>query len=228
MDGDDICTADRLELQVEFLDRNPDIGAVGTQFVYLGSCGRTGFGRKLPLTHPDIMRSLLGGELSLVHASLMVRTSCMRSIGGYRFSGVGEDWDMFLRLGEVTSFANLSHRAYFYRVHNNSASLRQQRLTRQRILYACECARARLRGVPEPTEEEFGRELERLSLAAKLRDALDAASLSRYMAGRMQVLSGQLLLGYFNIGLGAVIGPWRLISRFNVPLGCLMRARARQ
>ena len=217
MDGDDICTADRLQLQIDFLDQNPSVGAVGTQFAYLGSTGRVGFGRPLPLTHRDIMEALLRGRLSLIHASLMMRTDCMHAIGGYRFSGVGEDWDMFLRLGEVTSLANLPAKSYFYRVHENSATLRQRRLTQRRILYACECARARQQGLPEPTEEEFGQGLAHVPLFAKLREALNSASLSRYMAGRVQVLGGRPLLGYFNIILGAIVGPWRLLSRFNTP-----------
>jgi glycosyltransferase involved in cell wall biosynthesis len=215
MDGDDICEPDRLQLQVDFLDRHSEIGAVGTQFTYLGRRNRTGFGRSLPLTHPEIMRQLLNGDLSLIHASLVIRTELFRAIGGYRFNGVGEDWDMFLRLGEVTSIANLPNQSYFYRIHENNATFLQGHLTHRRILYACRCAKARQLRVREPSEKEFSDELKRLPIWAKFRHTLDEVSLYRYVAGRNQVLKGRPLLGYFNLALGATIGPWRTLSRIS-------------
>src|SRR5690348_3230877 len=43
MDADDISLPNRLERQVEYLDRNPDIGAAGTLVSYYTHSGRTGF-----------------------------------------------------------------------------------------------------------------------------------------------------------------------------------------
>jgi glycosyltransferase involved in cell wall biosynthesis len=215
MDGDDICEPDRFERQVGFLESHPTIGALGTQFTYLGRDGRTGFGRSLPLDHASIVRGLRTGELTLIHASLMMRTADVRAIGGYRFDGVGEDWDMFLRLAEQTQFANLSERSYYYRVHEGNASRRARRFTQHRIRYACRCAAARMQRIPEPSEDEFHRELERRRSWAKMLEVLDDVSLARYVAGRNMVLTGRSALGYLNLVLGAAIGPWRLLSRLR-------------
>jgi glycosyltransferase involved in cell wall biosynthesis len=129
MDGDDLCPPDRFASQVALLDDSPSVGAVGTQFTYMGNAGRTGFARRLPLTHEEIVRDLSSGTLAVIHASLMIRTDLLRSIGGYRFDGIGEDWDMFLRLGEVARFANLPRLGYYYRLHGRNATSLHQRLT---------------------------------------------------------------------------------------------------
>jgi glycosyltransferase involved in cell wall biosynthesis len=216
MDGDDVCAPDRFERQMRLLDQHPDLGAVGTQFTYLGHNGRTGFGRNLPLDHDGILRGLRIGDLTLIHASLMMRTADVRAIGGYRFEGVGEDWDMFLRLAERTRFANIPHQSYFYRVHDGNSSLRQRRFTHRRIRYACRCADARARGLPEPSEEEFVRELATEPIWRRLRETLDGISLGRYLAGRNLVLTGHSGLGYLNLACGAVAGPWRTFTRLGL------------
>ena len=215
MDADDICKHDRLQKQVEFLDCNPSVGALGTQFTYLGVAGRTGFGRRLPLRHCEILQHLRNGDLALIHASLLMRTTLVRNIGGYRFSDVGEDWDMFLRLGEVTRLANLPDQSYLYRVHDNNASIRQRQTTLRRIMFARRCADARSRQIREPTEEEYLRELDTTPKWIKLKRTLDDISLHRYVIGRNLILRGQRPLGYCNLALGVVAGPWRLFSRLR-------------
>ncbi|PYQ97187.1 MAG: hypothetical protein DMF96_15645 [Acidobacteria bacterium] len=117
MDADDLCAPGRLRLQLEFLESHPDVGAVGTQFIYFADNGRSLPSPRLPLAHDEITRLLSNGNLALVHASLMFRTEALRAVGGYRISGIGEDWDLFLRLGETTRLANLESRLYRWRIH---------------------------------------------------------------------------------------------------------------
>jgi hypothetical protein len=155
------------------------------------------------------------GNLAVIHASLMMRTHALRHIGGYRLGGVGEDWDMFLRLGEVTQFANLAQCCYYYRVHGSNATLHHRRFTQYRIGYSCRCARARQQGLPEPTEDDYRRELVDAPLRSKLRRFLDGVSLARYWTGRALVLNGQPARGYLNLALSAITGPWRVMSRLR-------------
>jgi hypothetical protein len=44
----------------------------------------------------------------------------MRRIGGYRIDGVGQDWDLFLRMAERGRVANLPKILYLNRLHRQS------------------------------------------------------------------------------------------------------------
>jgi hypothetical protein len=150
-----------------------------------------------------------------------MRTALLRGIGGYRFGGLGEDWDMFLRLGEVTRFANLPQLCYYYRLHGHNASTSHQRFTQERIDYACRCAAVRRSGAPEPTMNEYREELRRSGMAAKLYRRLDAFSLAHFSMGRNLILNGRPVVGYLHLLVGMAAGPWRVVSRLGKALSGL-------
>jgi hypothetical protein len=80
---------------------------VGTKAVHFVTGGREGFNSPLPCDHETIFADLLRGRHALVNPTLMLRTSIIRNIGGFRVAGSGEDWDVWLRMGEVSRLANL-------------------------------------------------------------------------------------------------------------------------
>ena len=86
MDADDIALPRRLERQVEYLDRNPDIGAVGTLVSYYTHSGRTGFVPPLALDHESIRADLIAGKHAIVNATLMIRAEVLKRLGGYRIT----------------------------------------------------------------------------------------------------------------------------------------------
>ena len=108
-DADDVSLPERLARQVEFLDAHPDYGlvSVAAQLVDLNS---------LPIKiayNPDgneeIQRILLD-YMCICGAAIMVRRECMDQIG-FRYSetlNITEDYDLVLRLAEVTKLEVLS------------------------------------------------------------------------------------------------------------------------
>jgi len=223
MDADDLCSPDRLALQLEYLDQHQEVGALGTQFTYFGGAGKTGFARRLPLVHKAIYRDLMAGVLAVIHASLMMRTELLRGIGGYRLAGAGEDWDMFLRLGEVTKFANLTQVCYYYRLHDSNVSTSQLCTNFHRVLFACRCAAARQGHMLEPTEDDYRRDLNGRPILYRCQQYLHQVGLARYFAGRNYVLNSRPIRGYWNLMLGAGVAPWRVASRLRsafVRSGC--------
>ena len=213
MDADDLCPPDRFARQVAALRDDPALAAVGTQFQYMGNGGRLGFARRLPLDHASIHRDLRRGVLAVIHASLMLRTAPLRAIGGYHFAGIGEDWDMFLRLAEIGRFGNLAEIGYLYRLHATNATALHQQLTQRRIRYACACAEARRMGLPEPEEQAWLALLNRRPWHARWREAADSFAVARYFSGRNLVLNGCLLRGYANLALGMAASPQRVAGR---------------
>src|SRR5919108_619266 len=97
---------------------------VGTQIAWLGEGRRCGFSPPLPCHHSAIYADLLRGRHALCQPSLMARTALLQQIGGYRIAGSGEDWDLFLRMGEISDLANLSEILHLYRVHAGSVSVK--------------------------------------------------------------------------------------------------------
>lgn len=212
MDADDIAMPNRLTEQLAYLRRHPDIIAVGTQFKYIGSSGGGAPSPQLPLHHGDIRRYLLRGRLCLLQPSLMFRTAALRGIGGYRIRGMGEDWDMFLRLSESGRLANLSGVHYLWRQHPGNADF--WRLIEYNIgtAYACHCARLRMGGKAEPTFEEFRRVSDR-RLWRRLARFMDVYAFSQYRRSLAEIADARKLRGYSRLLYSMVWSPRRTLSR---------------
>ncbi len=117
MDADDVSHSDRLERQIEYLEKHPDCVAVGTGVDEIDPDGRPIRSLEIRSDHEEIESRLLAGDgRALVHASALYRVDALRRIGGYRegFEG-GEDTDLHLRLAEVGRLANIPKCLYLYR-----------------------------------------------------------------------------------------------------------------
>lgn len=128
MDCDDLSVASRLQQQVNFLNANSEIGAVG-------GCGRAVSGdlatlfyrQESPQSHAlSVMRIFCGD--GFVQASIMFRREFLDAVAGYdpslRFA---EDIDLVLRLLFETGikFANLQEDLLIFRRHAESTTMSQ-------------------------------------------------------------------------------------------------------
>ncbi len=123
MDADDIAFPDRLERQVTFLERNPEVGVLGGALEVIDEEGRVTHRRIPPLEDAEI-RKLLLHECCIYQPAVMFRSDVFRASGGYRRAFVyAEDYDLWLRLAERCRLANLPEPLVRYRVHLESVSL---------------------------------------------------------------------------------------------------------
>jgi len=103
MDADDISLPHRFEMQVDLMDKTPEIAACGTQVRYIPrSIVRDGARRyeqwiNSVVSTDEIERDLFV-ECPIPHPTLMLRSRPFRQIGGYRDRGWPEDYDLILRL----------------------------------------------------------------------------------------------------------------------------------
>jgi glycosyltransferase involved in cell wall biosynthesis len=213
MDADDLSLPGRFARQVQFLDENPDIGLVGTKISYVGESGRTGFAPPLALTHDEIRADLLRQRHAIVNATVMYRTDILQRSGGFRIDGAGEDWDLFLRMTELSRAANLDDILYLYRAHRNRTTVKQARKVRLRYAHACECARTRCAGGVETSFDDFcARQLMR-PFWQQWAEKLEAYSSYCYREGLQRALNEGHVTGYLRIGLAATLSPRRLAQR---------------
>lgn len=132
MDADDICRPTRLAAQFEFLSRHPEIAACGTG-VRLFPRSRLGSGYRRyeawlnDRVTPESILADLFVECPIAHPSLMIRSSALAGLGGYRDTGWPEDYDLLLRLHAAgMSAANLPEVLLEWRVRPERHSLRSE------------------------------------------------------------------------------------------------------
>ncbi len=125
MDCDDISLPQRLQLQLEFLEANPEVGAVGVSGRAVNEdLTRVLFELKVPPKHAQIVLANFVG-VSFIYTTVMARSTMMRAIGGYQTGRrSGEERELYWRMlwDKRTRFANLTENLYTYRRHEQSFS----------------------------------------------------------------------------------------------------------
>ena len=114
MDGDDISYPGRLEAQLGYLQRHPDVDLVGTEMLVFGREGRVLGKRTPPRTHNEICRSPLLG-IPLAHPTFFAKTAWFRKWGYAGQTGSVCDQDLLFRAFRESRYANLPEILLGYR-----------------------------------------------------------------------------------------------------------------
>jgi len=121
MDSDDLCSDNRLKLQIDFLDENNDYSVVGSRAKPIDLNGEPINNLNLKYYQSnDEIRNVLPYRNPLFHSSLMIRKSEFIKKGGYKFDFFAQDHEMFIRwsLDKKIKFYNLPEVLYYYRRHD--------------------------------------------------------------------------------------------------------------
>lgn len=118
MDADDISLPTRFEKQVAYLDANPDVGVLGTLIQGFGLLNQLG------LQRPQVELSDFITDNYVAHPSVMIRRSVMRKYGfkynpDYKHV---EDYELWLRMVQVTKIQNIMEVLLRYRVSYDNIS----------------------------------------------------------------------------------------------------------
>jgi len=122
-DADDIFDKNRFEKQVHFLEKNPEIGVLGTDAWIID---QNNFILKTTYNFPSQPIELdirLKNASPFFHPSVMFRKNLVNFTGPYSedFLHV-EDYALWLNLFSKTKLANLNDRLIYYRIHSSSIS----------------------------------------------------------------------------------------------------------
>jgi glycosyltransferase involved in cell wall biosynthesis len=148
MHGDDIASADRIQVQVQTFAKYPEIGILGSACQLIDETGRTLGARTWPITDIELRwESLL--QCPFAHPSVMMRRDVLRKNDlTYDDSFVPvEDYELWTRILQHTSGMNLRKPLLRYRIHSGSISSRShnaQMKLHDRVAY-----RAIRRDLPE-------------------------------------------------------------------------------
>lgn len=123
-DADDRCIAERVEKQVQFMESNPHIGISGTAY---GNFGEE-YGHVVTTfatDHDEIMFRHLY-QIHLMHGTSIWRMSIFKE-HGFQFDPIfkhSEDYDLFDRVSQISTVANLTDCLYEVRMHADRISFR--------------------------------------------------------------------------------------------------------
>ena len=120
MDQDDISMPERLERQSEFMEDNPQIGVCGTWIQLIGKYN----GIAELETEDDLIKIKLLTNQNLAHPSVMIRKQILENYKlSYSISyTVAQDYDLWVRMFDHCSFANLPEPLLKLRMHDNQYS----------------------------------------------------------------------------------------------------------
>jgi glycosyltransferase involved in cell wall biosynthesis len=124
IDADDISSPDRLQRQVDFLDRHADIALVGSRVQTIDETGTLkGSYPLLPCDHDDMLIYALHAN-PVAHPAVLFRREAVIQAGNYRNVGPVnvEDYDLWLRMAVSSRLANLPEPLLQYRIHERSAT----------------------------------------------------------------------------------------------------------
>lgn len=127
LDDDDYwIDIDKSKKQIDFLDTHPECVLVGSGVVVVDGAGNERFRYFKKETDEEIRRTALFAN-PFSHTTVMFRTAEARKVGGYGSERYCEDWDLWLRLGQVGKFYNFQEYFTAYTMDGNNDSFLAQR-----------------------------------------------------------------------------------------------------
>lgn len=124
VDSDDLLAATTLEETAAVLDRESSTGLVYTDYVAIDENGKArGYGKRCRIPYS---RDRLLLDFMTFHFRLIRRTAFDRAGGIDDGYNCAEDYDLCLRLSEITEVHHIRKPLYYYRVHPESISQRKR------------------------------------------------------------------------------------------------------
>ncbi len=120
LDADDMAEPYRLEKQVAFLEKHPDVGLLGTTCKFLNETTGRETVRRSPLTDSELRKSFLRGN-PIVHSSIMAPRQVINAIGGYNEAfRLSEDYELYIRIATLYQIAILPDILTIKRFHQQA------------------------------------------------------------------------------------------------------------
>lgn len=152
MDSDDISLPNRLERQVQYLEKHPEIGILGTGIRYIDETGRLGKLVRNP-EDPKLIKFYLHLENCIAHPSIMMRRETIERLGFYNPEAIhAEDYDLWARATSITQVSNLHDVLLEYRVWSGGISSHNSLSRDQTVVRIRQVMINKLMNIQVPTE----------------------------------------------------------------------------
>ena len=126
MDTDDICTPDRFEKQIEFINNNPNVVLFGGQVLEFENEPNDSQALKAVPTSNDEIQKFAQKRCPFNHMTVAYKKSIINELGGYQHHLYMEDYNLWLRvIGAGYVVANLPDIVLYARVGNGMHARRK-------------------------------------------------------------------------------------------------------
>jgi len=106
-DADDVSMPERLEKQIEFLERNLEIGMVGTFYYEISGEGRIIRRKVMPKDNKELRRTLIRYN-PFFHGSVMIKREVFSKVGLYNENFKrAQDYELWFRIANSYKLANV-------------------------------------------------------------------------------------------------------------------------
>ncbi|HNJ61200.1 MAG TPA: glycosyltransferase [Chitinophagales bacterium] len=120
MDADDIADKNRFEAEVDFLDKHPDFGLVGTNATWIDKDNKP-FGKGFNFSYsPEELKCRLLFHNCFVHSSVLIRKSILDKYQLNYREKASEDLDLWVQISRYIEVKNIPKKLIKYRIHSNS------------------------------------------------------------------------------------------------------------
>lgn len=117
-DADDISLPQRIELQVNFMEHNPEYGLVGSNFIKVFEMDTKDYSKKS--LDNDSLRLELSKHSCIQHSCVLFRKSILDMVGGYNLNiRYLYDRDIYIRVAKIARIANLPQHLVLINRHEN-------------------------------------------------------------------------------------------------------------
>ena len=117
IDQDDIALPQRFQVQIDYMELNPEVVVVGSGATLIGVEGEI-LGYREQLEEHRMILKTLRWKSPLIHPSVMFHRQAVLDLGGYSESATNvEDYDLWLRLGCIGRLAGINQPLIQYRIH---------------------------------------------------------------------------------------------------------------
>ncbi len=130
MDADDICLPERFQLQLDYLEKYPEIGLVAGFITFINADGQDSgsWASDREASNPQLIRKYMTKECCIAHPTVMGRAALF---GRYLYAAnqkAIEDYDLWLRLlADGVRIDKLKTPVLLYRVHEQSVTQKDNR-----------------------------------------------------------------------------------------------------
>lgn len=150
LDCDDEALPGRLEAQVDALERDRMLVAIGGAAEFIREDGACFFVQAYPTTSEQVSSDLLT-TCPVLHSAMMMRRDAVMDIGAYRETlSLALDYDILLRLDERAGISNLDRPVVRYRIHAAQTTTTRAEQVALSFILAQRSAMARRRGAVDP------------------------------------------------------------------------------
>jgi glycosyltransferase involved in cell wall biosynthesis len=129
IDSDDLLAPTALEATVTALEQTPQIGMIYTDYIIIDETGQPrmkGTRTQFPYSREKILLNFMTFHFRLIRRHLFEQVGMLDESLEYSV-----DYDLCLRLSEITEFLHLPQSLYFYRSHRDNISNNYERRIRQ-------------------------------------------------------------------------------------------------